>query len=189
MQCKLISVSLRWSVQSGMANLANLVQLMSKEAFEVLKDAGSILWTLWEFVALMVALQCCRQQGWLHGGWELCDKAERLGQCPVAVLLLCLEALTGRAGLGIAVLLFLARVTTLQRCTASAGHISVAFCVTVLRSCRAWLRDLGCLTWLKPKLIQACSFWSWCTMEQVIHTYKTRCWWPLNPIGKHSLSS
>lgn len=133
----------------------------------------------------------------------------------VAMFLPCSEAPTGSAALRITMLSCFARsscaprVFTLQWCTGSAGHISVAFHglvptawvvgvwnsphqtgVTVLRSCRACLRHLGWLTWFKTKLIQACSFWSsWRTLEQAIRAYKKRCWWPLNPIGKQDLSS
>ena len=143
-------------------------------------------------------------QGWVAGV-----------QHPVAVFLPCFEAPTGSVALGIAVLPSFARsshaprVSTLQWGTGSARHTSVAFCglvpmawgvevwnsphqtgVTVLRSCRACLRHLGWLTWFKPKLIQACSFWSsWRTLEQALCAYKKRCWWPLNPIGKQDLSS
>lgn len=101
------------------------------------------------------------------------------------------------------------RVSTLQWCTESAGHISVAFCgpvpvaavvrvwnnphqagATVLRSYRACLRHLGWLTWFKPKLTQACSFWSfWHTLGQALCAFKKPCCWPLNPIGKHDPSS
>lgn len=145
---------------------------MSKELTEVLKDAVSILWTL-RVCSLdhgFAVLQTSGMALWVLGpvwqGWAAG------AECPVALFLLCLGALTGHAALGIAVLLFLARVTTMQRFTGSAGDISVAFCVAVLRSSRAWLKNLGCLTWLKPELIQACRFWSWCTIEQVIYTYR-----------------
>lgn len=61
--------------------------------------------------------------------------------------------------------------------------------VTVLGSCRGCLRHLRWLTCFKPKLIQACSFWSpWCSLEQAICACKKGCWWPLNPIGEQVLS-
>lgn len=157
-----------WSIERHCKHFVNSLRVCSLDhGFAVLQTSGMAPWVLgpvW--------------QGWAAGA-----------ECPVALFLLCLEALTGCAALGTAVLLLLARVITVQRSTGSAGHISVAFCVTVLQSSRAWLKDLGCLTRLKPKLIQACSFWSWCTMEQVIYAYKKWCWWPLNPIGKYCLSS
>lgn len=157
-----------WSIERCCEHFVNSLRVCSLDhGFAVLQTSGvapQVLGPVW--------------QGWAAGA-----------ECPVAVFLLCFEALTGPAALGIAVLLFFARVTALQRCTGSTGHISVSFRVTVLRSCRAWLGDLGCLTWFKPKLIQACRFWSWCTMEEAVYAYKKRCWWPLNPIGKHNLSS
>lgn len=168
------------------------------------------LWSLGDSFAVLqtsgLALQVLGPvwQGWVAGV-----------QHPVAVFLLCFEASTGSAALGIAMLPSFAksshapRVSTLQWCTGSARHISMAFCglvptawvvgvwnsphqtgVTVLRSCRACLRHLGWLTWFKPKLIKACSFWSsWHTLVQAICAYKKQWCWPLNPIGKQDLSS